>query len=52
MDLPRGTPTRKIIMEMLNVMEQELSKNDELTAAQLLSVLKERYPTLGVSLAI
>ena len=28
-----------------------MSKNDKLIAMQLLSVLKERYPTLSVSLA-
>lgn len=51
MDLPRGAPAKKITTEMLHVMEEELSKNDELTATQLLSVLKERHPTLNVSLA-
>ena len=50
-DLPHGAPTKKITTEMLCIMEQELSKNDELTATQLLSVLKERYPILSVSLA-
>ena len=50
-DLLRGAPTKKITTERLCMMEQELSKNNELTAMQLLSVLKERYPTLSVSLA-
>ena len=50
-DLPHGAPTKKITTEMLCIMEQELSKNDELTTTQLLSVLKERYPILSVSLA-
>ena len=50
-DLSRGAPTKTITTEMLCIMEQELSKNDELTATQLLSVLKESYPTLSVSLA-
>lgn len=51
MDLPRGAPARKITTEMLKVTEQELSKSNELKAAQLLSVLKERHPTVDVSLA-
>ena len=49
-DLPKGAPSRKLTTEMLRTMEQELSKNDELTATQILSVLKERHPTLDVSL--
>jgi len=50
-NLLRGAPARKITMEMLHIMEQELSQNDEITATQLLLVLKERHPTLNVSLA-
>ena len=49
-DLPRGAPAKKITTEMAHIMEEELSKNDELTATQLLSILRERHPTLNVSL--
>ena len=33
-DLLRGAPARKITTEMLCIMKQELSQNDELTATQ------------------
>ena len=41
---------RKIIPEMLIEMDTELHHNDELTARQLQGILKEKHPTLNVSL--
>jgi len=50
-DLPRKATERKITPEMLTMMEAELNRNDELTAAQLLTLLKEKHSTLDASLS-
>ena len=49
-DLPRNAVPKKITPEMYLTIESELTKNDELTAAQLRTILKEKHPSLEVSL--
>ena len=49
-DLPRRRMERKITPEMLIEMDTELHWNDELTARQLQGILKEKHPTLDVSI--
>ena len=49
-DKPRRTRPRKLD-EMLAVLNQALTENDELTARQARCLLIERWPTLQVSLA-
>ena len=49
-DLPRNAVPKKITPEMYLTIESELTKDDELTAAQLRNTLKEKHPSLEVSL--
>ena len=49
-DKPRRTRPRKLDDEMLAVLNQALTENDELTARQARCLLIERWPTLQVSL--
>lgn len=48
-DRPRRTTPRKITEEMRKAIDQELSRNDELTSRQLQLLLKERWPDVDVS---
>ena len=49
-DLPKRTRTRKITDEMLTIIDEALSNNDELTAREIRSILMERWPDLEVTL--
>lgn len=49
-DLPRKATPKKITPEMYLTIESELTQNDELTAAQLRTILKEKHSSLEVSL--
>ena len=51
-DLPRRKRPRKITSEMLEMIDNALKQNDELSSQQLGSQLKERFPLLNVSLSI
>lgn len=48
MDLPQKKMERKITPEMLIEMDTELHCNDELTAWQLQTLLKEKHPALSL----
>ena len=50
-DLPKRTRTRKITDEMVTIIDESLSNNDELTARELRSILVERWPELRVTLS-
>ena len=50
-DLPRRKRPRKITSDMLEMIDNALKRNDELTSQQLGSQLKERFPLLNVSLS-
>ena len=50
-DLPKRTRTRKINDEMIAVIDDALSSNDELTARETRSILVERWPNLDVTLS-
>ena len=50
-DLPKRTRTRKINDEMIAVIDEALSNNDELTAREIRSILVERWPNLNVTLS-
>ena len=50
-DLPRRKRLRKITSEMLEMIDNALKQNDELTSQQLGSQLKERFPLLNASLS-
>ena len=50
-DLPRRKRPRKITSEMLEMIDNALKQNDELTSQQLGSQLKERFPLLNASLS-
>ena len=50
-DLPKRTRTRKINNEMIAVIDEALSNNDELTAREIRSILVERWPNLNVTLS-
>lgn len=49
-DLPRRTRPRKLTREMMALLNQALSENDELTARKARSLLLEKWPSLQVSL--
>ena len=49
-DLPQKAPPKKVSPEMYSIIETELTKNDELTSAQLKRILTEKYPTFEASL--
>ena len=50
-DLPRRKRSRKITMEMAQLIDDMLKDNDELTARKVRSNLEERFPHLRVSIA-
>lgn len=50
LDLPRRARTKKLTQEMVEILNQTLSENDELTARQFRDLLMEKWPTLEVSL--
>ena len=50
-DLPKRTRTRKITQEMMDVMDEALQQDDELTATRLRALLMERWPNTEVSLS-
>ena len=50
-DLPKRTRARKINDEMIAVMDDALSNNDELTSRETRSILVERWPNLDVTLS-
>lgn len=47
-DLPRNAIPKKITPEMYLTIETELTRNDEVTADQLRTILKEKHPSLEV----
>ena len=49
-DMPRRTRPRKLTREMMAMLNQLLSENDELTARRVRSLLLEKWPSLQVSL--
>lgn len=49
-DLPRRKRPRKLTSEMTEIIDNELQRNDELTAQKLMDNLKERFPDLDVSI--
>ena len=49
-DLPRKAQPKKISAEMHCTIEDELSKNDELTSPQLHTILTNKYPSFEASL--
>ena len=49
-DLPRRKRPQKLTHEMLQIINSELTENDEINSWQLQSSLKERYPSLHVLL--
>ena len=51
LDLPRKAREKKLTPEMIEMIDDEMRKNDELTAYQLRTKLKERFPSLQVSLS-
>ena len=50
-DLPKRTRTRKVSDEMVAIIDEALSSNDELTAREIRSILVERWPDLEVTLS-
>ena len=48
-DLPRQSRKRKVTLEMMSVIEEEMSKNDELTARNARQILMNKWPELNVS---
>ena len=51
LDLPRRKRSKKLTLEMEEVIDEEMKKNDELTAQQLRTKLKEKFPSLELSLS-
>lgn len=49
-DLPRRSRHRKITESMKTLIEEEMNKNDELTARGIRSLLLQRWPEMQVSL--
>lgn len=49
-DLPRRRRCKKLSGEMVAFINGELEKNDELTATKLREMLKEKWPTLQISI--
>ena len=49
-DLPRRRKQRKITEEMMEFIEQEMRKNDELTSTGIKALLLEKWPHLQVSI--
>ena len=49
-DSPRNAVPKKITPEMYLTIESELTKDDEVTASHLRNTLKEKHPSLEVSL--
>ena len=49
-DMPRRKRPRKLTREMMEMLNQLLSKNDELTARRIRSSLLDKWPSLQVSL--
>ena len=45
-DLPRRAATRKLTAEMLRTVDQQLHENDELTATQLRTFLRSKFPSM------
>jgi len=45
-DLPRRAATRKLTAEMLKTVDQQLHENDELTASQLKTILRNKFPNM------
>ena len=50
LDLPRRASTRKLTEPMLDILNEALDVNDELTASQARSLLMDRWPDLQVSI--
>ena len=50
-DLHRRKREKKITQEMADVMNNELERNDEITAMQVRDILFQKYPGLEVSLS-
>ena len=48
-DMPRRTRPRKLTREMMAMLNQLLSENDELTSRRIRSSLLEKWPSLQVS---
>ena len=51
LDLPRRKRSKKLTPEMEEMIDEEMRKNDELTAQQLRTKLKEKFPSLELSLS-
>ena len=51
LDLPRRKRSKKLTPEMEEMTDEEMRKNDELTAQQLRTKLKEKFPSLQLSLS-
>lgn len=51
LDLPRRKRSKKLTPEMEEMIDEEMRKNDELTAQQLRTKLKEKFPSLQLSLS-
>ena len=51
LDLPRRKRSKILTPEMEDIIDVEMRNNDELTSAQLRAKLKEKYPSLEVSLS-
>ena len=49
-DMPRRTRPRKLTREMMAMLNQLLSENDELTSRRIRSSLLEKWPSLQVSI--
>ena len=49
-DLPHQRRRQKITQEMRRFIEQEMSKNDELTSRRMKTLLCEKWPNLHVSI--
>lgn len=50
-DLPRRRKQRKVTEEMMEFIEQEMRRNDELTSTGIKALLLEKWPDLQVSIA-
>ena len=50
-DLPKRTRRRKVTHEMISVIDEALTDNDELTARELRLILVERWPDLQVTIS-
>jgi len=50
-DIPRRPRNRILNSEMMKTIDEEMSKNDELTARMLQDILKEKYRGIVVSIS-